>query len=229
MPNLIRSRGARLWRTGDRGTTKSAALWTGCIMIPFGAGVGPVPVVSSDRKELNSHFRSWSWAILLMSALATCFAVIPGAPHSPLIPAQAGIQTFRFAGSRWSLPRLDRGRGRAADEHAPSFSRGTIASELCGSPPAGPPSEGAERRQALGCSGTLSRANDAGPQALYASKTRVNALSRSASRPPQVRARCPRWTLASRRSTAGFMAPGPARSFDGLRRQNILRAPRVRS
>jgi hypothetical protein len=59
----------------------------------------------------------------------------------------------------------------------------------------------AERRQALGCSGTRRRASDVGPQALSATKTRVNALSRA----PCV----PAGTLASRRSTAGFVASVP--------------------
>ena len=54
--------------------------------------------------------------------------------------------------------------GRERIAQASSFSRGTSSSEVCCVP--SQPMRGAERRQALGCSGTRRRASDVGPQAL---------------------------------------------------------------
>jgi AhpD family alkylhydroperoxidase len=71
-----------------------------------------------------------------------------------------------------------------------------MSSEVCCFPSSR--MRGAERRQALGCSGTLSRANDAGPQAL---------ARRLASHADKFTQSAHTETLASRRSTAGFLAP----------------------
>jgi hypothetical protein len=79
-------------------------------------------------------------------------------------------------------------------------SRGAYASEVCQFPPT--QREGAERRQALGCSGTRRRASNAGPQGEIARPCIPS--------PTSFRSQRIRGMLASRRSTAGgFLAPSP--------------------